>query len=186
MIRYFSFAFIVALTCCRSVNKTQPHDLSTQCSDVPDDTGYRKNEILSRFGKVLSDLVPTYKRLDGNGFYVEGECQLTGAFIIDLSDTTNRETNLNECVKFLEGHVYHFAPIRENNSYSNIAILADGNVKVFKAINCPETGDKLNEVIEYVQKSGVKYDDPLLDRIKNYRKYGVYLKVDELSEFQCK
>jgi len=174
---------IPIFTCCKSA---VTNNLSTQCCDVPNDNGYNKKEILSQFGKILSNLAPTYKRLDGRGFYVEGECQLTGAFIIDLSDTTNRETNLNECVKFLEGHVYHFAPIRENNSYSNIAILADGNVKMFKAINCPETGDKLNEVIEYVQKSGVKRDDPLLDRIKNYRKYGVYLKVDELSEFQCK
>ncbi len=183
---YLFVVFISMLICCKSATKTGPVKVSNRCCDTPDDNGYNKREILFQFGNILSELVPSYRRLDGRGFYAEGECQLSGAFIIDLSDTTNRETTPDECIKFLDGHVYHFAPIRNNNSYSNIAVLAGGNVKLFKAINCPEKGDKLNDVIDFVRRLEAMNDNILLNRIRSYRKYGVYLKIDEQSEFRCK
>ncbi|TWV98928.1 hypothetical protein [Chitinophaga pinensis] len=115
------------------------------------------------------------------------QCELVGAFIWDLTDTLNKETEFNECIALKEGHIYHFSPIRENYSYSSVAILNNGNVKIFKALNCPQKGDKLDDVIRYITDSlSVPDKTALIDRVRNYRHYGSYLRIDPQSTFNCK
>lgn len=178
---------LLSVVSCRSADKQH---LVATTAGIPDccivsDDGYDRKSILNNFANTLKSLVPDYKGVEKKGFYVSEECQLVEAFIYDLSDTLNRETTLSECIEFREGHVYHFAPIRQRVSYSSIAILIGGEMKIFKAINCPEKGDRLEDAMDYIQKSEIKDKGALLSRVRNYRKYGAYINVDEQSEFKC-
>jgi hypothetical protein len=66
--------------------------------------------------------------------------------------------------------------------------LKGGEVKIFKAVNCPEKGDKIEDVIKYIKDSlpAREVNQELIDRVKDYRKYGVYLRIDEQTDFICK
>jgi hypothetical protein len=158
------------------------------CCVVRDsDSAYNKRAILHQFAATLNEEVygpgTTKKR-----FAVNDHCQMTGAFIWDLTDTINKAATFQDCIRFREGHVYHFSPMDIGISYSNIAILSKGNLKIFKAVNCTEKGDRIETVIQYVKDhlAGGADDDHLIKRISNYRKYGVYIRVDELSVFRCR
>lgn len=179
--------FMMSCSSIKSQSKTEDNKTSNCCSDTLIDGKYNRKKVFNEFAKTLNLLVPEWG-IDKKGFYVNEDCQLIGAFIWDITDTLNKETTLNECIALQEGHIYHFSPMRKTYSYSNIAILNDGKVKIFKAINCPEKGDKIEDVIQYAKDSLSSMPDQseLINRLKNYRKYGVYLRVDEQTEFKCK
>jgi hypothetical protein len=124
---------------------------------------------------------------DRKEYYVDESCRLIGAFIWDVTDTLNKEIEFTECIVLKEGHVYHFSPISESDSYSNIAILNKGRVKVFRAINCPEKGDQLVDAIHYINDSlPVPDKAEVINHLRNYRHYGKYLRIDPQSVFRCK
>jgi hypothetical protein len=143
--------------------------------------------VFNEFANTLNLLLPELG-MDTKRVYLNTECQLVGAFICDITDILNKETTLNECIALQEGHICHFSPMRQTYSYSNIAILINGKVKSFKAINCPGKGDKIEDVIQYAKDSlpSILGQSALINRLKHYRKYGVYLRVDEQTEFKCK
>ena len=179
--------FVMSCSSTKSQSKTEENNKpSNCCSDTLIDGKYNRKKVFNEFANTLNLLVPGWG-IDGKGFYVNEECQLIGGFIWDITDTMNKETTLNECIALKEGHIYHFSPLKKTYSYSNIAILKDGSVKIFKAINCPEKGDKLEDVIKYITDNLPAITDKgLINRVKNYRKYGTYLRGDEQSDFICK
>jgi hypothetical protein len=73
-------------------------------------------------------------------------------------------------------------------AYSNIAVLNAGQVKIFRAINCPGKGDSLQDVIKYLNQMNISASDKeeLTDRLQHYSKYGFHVKEDPLDTFECK
>ena len=191
---FFLYAVNIHGSCSFSSNRDRQKQLekiqekTNCCVNTVDNELYNRKSILESFAKELNLLIPGYSGIDNKGFNVSEDCQLTDAFIWDISDTLNRETTLEECIKFKNLHVYHFAPIRERISYSNLVILKDGKARIFKAVNCPEKGDKLMDVVQYIEDSlppsGNKKE--IISRVQNYRNYGVYIRTDEQSGFICK
>lgn len=178
--------FVISCISKKNHNILKQYNLINCCSDTLIDGKYNRRKVFDDFANTLNLLVPEFGT-DKNGFYVNEECQLIGVFIWDISDTLNKETTLNECIELKEGHVYHFSPMRKTYSYSNIAILNNGKVKIFRAINCPEKGDRVEDVIQYFNDSlpSVPGQSGVINRLKDFRKYGVYLQVDEQTEFKC-
>lgn len=187
---YTSYFVISLLMVSCSSNKSQirqgENKISDCCSDTLIDKKYNRKKVFTEFANTLNLLIPEWG-LDKKGFYVNEKCQLIGAFIWDITDTLNKETTLNECIALKEGHIFHFSPMRKTYSYSNIAILNGGQVKIFRAINCPEKGDKIDDVVQYIKDSLSSMPDQsaLFNRLKAYRRYGVYLRIDEQTEFKC-
>jgi hypothetical protein len=144
-----------------------------QCSKKSDDQ-YDRNALLEKFDRTLKDSIPAYAQFPLRGF-----------FIYDLSDPTNKYipaqyAQSDTCIRFINNHVYHFAPIEFDFSQSHVAVLEDGQLKVFKNINCKYSNEQLTDVIIYVKKR-LKKDrnrEELLTRIRNYRTYGFYMNTD--------
>jgi len=190
MNRYIYSIFILLLfSTCISVNRTNRKDV-TEIAACCQDTiaGRSKKEILNAFADVLNGLVPDYTSIYTKGFHVNNACRLEGVFMYDLVDTLNVERTYNESIKLLDGHIYHFSAIENESSYSNIAIINGGDLKIFRALNCPGKGDKVEDVVRYVKNSmtGIISNEALIQRILNYRQYGIYVMEDPHAEFICK
>ncbi|HEY9046891.1 MAG TPA: hypothetical protein VIN08_13400 [Ohtaekwangia sp.] len=187
---YIHSGFIVLLfsTCIssRRTDRKDIIDIAACCQDTI--AGRSKKEILNVFADVLNGLVPNYNRTYTKGFHVNNACRLEGVFICDFVDTLNVERTYNECIKFLDGHIYHFSAIENESSYSNIAIINGEDLKIFRALNCPGKGDKVEDVVRYVKNSmtGIISNEALIQRILNYRQYGIYVMEDPHAEFICK
>jgi len=156
------------------------------CSDTI--SSFDKKSVLNSFVSTMKSLIPDYKGSDNRGFSVSRDCRLVDIFIYDLTDTTNFEVGYEGCIDFKEGHIYHFASIINQLSYSNIAILYHGQVKLFTAINCPGKGDRLQDVMDFINSSmpQVKDNTDLVSRVSNYRKFGFYRSEDPADIFVCK
>lgn len=151
------------------------------------DSLYEGKYPIQEFSYILNDAISGYEKFFYNGFYFERRTAI-GFFVYDLTDPNNRQTSLDEGVRFIKNHVYHFAPIDLPWSHSFIAVLGDDDMKVFKAVNCKGKGDSLKDVIAYVSEK-LKNDNnknAVIERLKNYRKYGVYASFNGISEPQCK
>jgi hypothetical protein len=84
-------------------------------------------------------------------------------------------------VEFHDLHVYHFAPVDLPFSFSHIVILNNGDLRIFRAINCRGRGETLDDVVEYVTELLKDRKDlaEIITRIKDYRKYGMFFTVDD-------
>jgi hypothetical protein len=110
-----------------------------------------------------------------------------GFFVYDLTEPVNKQTSMLERIEFKNNHVYHFASIDSPFSFSNIAVLEDGKLKIFKAVNCEGKGDSLEDVIRYLNDR-VKQDprrNEIINQVRNFREYGVYVSDNDLSKPQC-
>jgi hypothetical protein len=189
MIRLSQFLiliFLAAASCdVKKTNGASSNNDERNCCNGSDDP-YNYVNVVQSFADLLNSLSPNYEGVSEKGFYLNNECKLIGAFIIDLTDTLNRATSLNECIRLSEGHVYHFAAIKKHYSFSNIAVLTRGKVTLFKAVSCPEKGDKLEDAVRFISDSLPRdKGNEIIDRVRNFRKYGVYIGVDEQSQFPC-
>jgi len=155
-----------------------------RCTKNPDPL-YKRPTILAQFAEILNISV-FGTRKDDYVFKVENERPLKFT-IYDLTDTSNIGSSLDDCIKLINNHVYHFAPIQKRYSFSHIVILEDGAIKVFRSINCPGKGDNLEDVLSYLSQKLKDNKDKgkILSRVKNYRKYGIYTIVDT-PDLQCK
>lgn len=142
---------------------------------------YSRVVVIQRFANVLN------KTLATTSFKVTEKGTGKGFVIFDLVDTTNFEGRNDECVSFVDRHIYHFASIVFEESYSNIAYLENGQIKVFETINCKGKGNTLQDVIDYIEPKieGSDNYDKILYRIRNYRKYGYYVAYDNYSVINC-
>lgn len=168
--------------------------------EIPENSDklYSRDEVLKQFLKQLVktqslDITKDYAVPRDYAFprgypsFFIQESRSVGFFIYDLTDPSNKQTSLDERIEFKNNHIYHFADIDLPFSFSNIAILEDGKIKFFRAINCTKKGDRLEDVIAFLNEklNNDKNKDEILKRVKNYREYGVYTSFNGLSTLQC-
>lgn len=185
--KYILCCWVLMLSCTAKIQKRQiKSEMINCCSAVNDDKVYNRDSVFNLFASTLNQLMtPEVKK--EKKFYVSENCHLAGAFIWDLTDTLNKATTLSACIQLKEGHVYHFCPFRKNYSYSNIAVLYEGRVRIFSAINCPGKGERIEDVIRFVSDSlQIQDKEGLIKRIRRYREFGAYIMIDEQSDLNCR
>lgn len=145
-----------------------------RCNPNPDSL-YDRSRVLDELAEILNKSIPEYSNAVGRGFYSDNERGI-GFFVVDLTNPSNRDLKLQDCVNFISGHVYHVAPPDLHYSLSHIVILEDGKLKVFRSVNCPSRGDRLEDAINYISAklSHARQRDEIIDRLRQYRKYGEY------------
>jgi len=145
---------------------------------------YDRKKTIKQLGKILNKSIPE-NRWGKYGVTDDGN-RPAGFIIHDLTDITNRGYP-STCIEFKEGHIYHFVPWDYTFSLSHLAVLENGKLKIFKSINCKDRGDRLEDVIAYVNQklANDRNKDEILERVKNYRKYGKYFKMDNYSTLVC-
>jgi hypothetical protein len=144
-----------------------------QCSNSSGDRSDRQL-LLQKLDTILKDSIPAYAQFPSRGF-----------FVYDLNDPKNKYipaqyAQADACISFINNHVYHFAPVEFTFSESHVVVLEDGQLKVFKAINCKDSNDHLTDVIAYVERR-LKKDrnrEELLTRLRDYRAHGFYMNTD--------
>ncbi|MCZ2391521.1 MAG: hypothetical protein LC113_10645 [Acidobacteria bacterium] len=197
-----SFSIVIAITVLASANimcqekgkvseKMNKRNSTNACLENSDSL-YNRKETLEKLGFVLDETMISYynakyrikKRPAKNPKFVVDE-RPNGFFVFDLTDISNTGKPLGKCIEFKDNHIYHFAFIDIPYSFSHIAVLEDGNVKIFKAINCRD-GDSIEDVINYLSQrpEGVENKSGLLNRVRDYRKYGIYSTVDD-DDLRC-
>lgn len=149
---------------------------------------YHRKKVIKQLAKILNKSIPERKDVYKTGYDItEDDKSPAGFFIYDLTDTANKDITSTGCIEFTENHVYHFAPFDYAFSLSHLVILENGNLKVFRSINCKDRGDKIEEVIAYLNQklANDKNKDEILERVKDYKKYGKYFKMDNYSTLVC-
>ena len=151
------------------------------CAPNPDAL-YDRNEVLNVFVMTLRRARPEYET-GIRRFDVRTGGKAVGFFVYDLTEPSNKQVLSTECVDFKNNHVYHFAPKNLDYSSSNIAILEGGKLKIFTSLNCKVGGDNIDDVINYLQKKLAESPEKnsIIDRVKNYRKYGAYTTIDSVK-----
>ena len=150
------------------------------------DARYSRKATLEKLATILDKSIPEYKELYPAGFYVNNKGAATFD-VYDLVDPANSESVRagKRCVRFVEGHVYHVYSADYGFSFSHIVILEDGNLKVFKSVNCEGRGDTIGAVLEYLRQKD-RYDEQTLGRVSRYRDFGVYTRTDNYTHLKCK
>lgn len=145
-----------------------------RCKPNPDSL-YDRSGVLAELANILNKSIPEYSKGVSKGFFSDNESGI-GFFVVDLMNPSNRSFTLQDCVDFINGHVYHVAPPDLHYSLSHIVILEDGKLKVFRSVNCPSRGDRLEDAINYLSAklSHDRQRDEIIDRVRHYRKYGFY------------
>lgn len=138
------------------------------------DQRYERFRLLRLLEETLEKSVPAYKQFPHDGFFVFDLVDLGNYFI------PSQFAKSRLCVDFVEGHIYHFAPISLINSESHFAILSNGKVELFRSVNCSD-GDTLDSIRSRIERLdiGTKQKRKVLDRLLNYRKFGFYVGIDE-------
>ena len=170
--------FISFYICCLNAKASKIGKILT-IKDTSESYQYNKARILDSFCVVLNDLKKHY-HYNYNQFlkFSLQDEKPRGFFVYDLTDTLNN--SIAAVVKFEEGHIYHFAPIRLYYSYSNICVLEKGKLVFFKALNCKKNINSIDEAVSYLKRhlpDNVE-SRKLLERTRNYRHYGKYIKTD--------
>jgi hypothetical protein len=182
----FLLLFISCLGQEKSKTKIDAPKIAEQCSSNTDQI-YNRQKVLQQFAEVLNTSIPEFEKDNRFKFYVNNE--KSGGFgIYDLTDTLNLDKATdNGCVEFIDNHIYHVFPYQHPYSFNHIIILENGNLKVFKSINCKDRGETLDDVINYLNLKLVnnKNKSEILERVKNYRRYGEYTRFDNFSTILC-
>ena len=146
-----------------------------QCPKISDGL-YDRQKMLKKFDDILKASVPAYPE----------SIHIEGFFIYDLTLPSNKyiSTQGNKpenCINFIDNHIYHFSPINLQLSKSHIGFLKDGKLKVFESVNCEHNNNNLEKAISYADEwlKNDKNKDETLTRLKNYRRYGHYRTVDD-------
>ena len=192
MTMHLLFLLIISFTlsCCDS-NTANSKELITANDTLIKmstyDSSYQKRIVLDTIANFLNKSIPDYKQINKIGFYVSEENRCGGFFVYDLTDTLNNSILNRDSFTFKNNHVYHFASTSMPWSISNILILENGRMKIFKAINCEDKGDKVSDVLDYVlnKPSLQSGDKGIVDRIKKFHSYGRYIRTDVHSSLNC-
>ena len=153
---------------------------------VNPDARYSRQATLEKLAAILDKSIPEYKKLYPTGFYVNNKGAATFD-IYDLVDPANSESvrGGTRCVRFVDRHIYHLYPAVYGFSFSHIVVLEDGNLKVFKSVNCEGRGDTIDAVLDYLRRKG-GYDEQTLARVSRYREFGIYTRTDNYTHVKCK
>ena len=160
-----------------------------RCPVNPDKL-YNRTDVLNKIVEVLKATIPENdKKSPYTNFSVREE-RARAFFIQDLTDVSNvqmvKSLTQAKCINFIDNHVYLFAAYWVPFSYNHMLFLDNGELKFFRAINCPEQGDKVDDVISLLNlklKKG-KTSDEVIFRVKNHREYGRYYTIDD-TEIRC-
>jgi len=157
-----------------------------RCSNNADSL-YDRQKVLKQLARILNSTATLFynakylnkKEIDEAS--VKNE-RPVGFTVYDMTEPSNIGTPLNQCIEFKNTHVYHFTLIFTPYSFSHVVLLEDGQLKIFKAINCKE-GDRLEDLINYLnQKLKDRKDkDEIINRARNYRSYGIYSAIDDFA-----
>lgn len=159
------FAFTGSITC---------------CSQKPKNNG----SPLDSMAKILNESIPKYKELyDEKGFYVS-KGQSKNFFVYNLVNINNNSYPTKNPITLDNDGIYHFAPVRFKFSFSHIAIIKSGEMRIFRYLNCEDEGDDIKDVVKYLEDN-FKYDKAIIEQVKNYRKHGMYFQTDPQSIVQC-
>ena len=141
---------------------------------------YNRGRVLKQLAKILNTAAPGFRKYESSGFQVKKE-RPQKFFVYDLTDTSNRGKPTGRCIEFKNNHIYHVAALYLPFSFSQIVILEDGKMKVFKSTNCKNSKDSLEDVINYLSKKMMNEKDKeeIITRVKNYREYGIYFTIDD-------
>lgn len=157
--------------------------------EIPENSDklYTRGKILGQLSDVLRGSVSEKVREQLSWRFLVEESRASGFFVYDLTEPTNKQTTLLERVEFKNNHIYHFAFIDLPFSFSHLAVLEDGKLKIFKAVNCKGKGDSLEDVVAYLNRKlkDHKNKDEIIKRVKNYRGYGTYATFNGQSKPQC-
>jgi hypothetical protein len=151
------------------------------------DVSYNRGAILQKLADALKNSIPEkYKTNSGNNFRVRDERAVL-FFVHDLTDVSNKQMRSTESINFIERHIYHFASPLLPFSFSHIVFLEGGNLKIFSVVNCQDMGDKLEDATNYLEKQlkNDKDKDQILKRVKEYRRYGVYVADIDDEDLRC-
>ncbi len=143
------------------------------------DALYNRGQVLTNLAEILNNSAPTFRKYEPRGLEVVKD-KPRRFFIYDLTDPSNTGTSLGSCVQLLNKHVYHVAPMYLPYSFSHILFLDDGQLKVFRSVNC-NGGDRIEDVLNYLKANlpdnGKKSET--LTRVQAYRDHGVYVTIDD-------
>lgn len=158
----------------------------TVCKNNSDNL-YNRQQIFNQLADILNTSIPEYRAKLGFGFKVENE-EPVGFGIYDLTDTSNKYLDENDCINFIDGHVYNVFPFSHRYSLNHIIILESKVLTNFNSVNCVDRGNTIEDVSEYLDRK-ISDNDPakevLLNQVKNYRKFGRYVRVGPLSKILC-
>jgi hypothetical protein len=160
-----------------NASKTVNNDL--ELSQIP-----TSNLYLEQMVAILDKAAPKYKEeYESKGFFVKDGVPYN-FFVYNLVDTINNSYIERRAVQISDEGIYHFAPIRYRFSYSHIAVIHNGEMKVFGFLNCDNRGNSIEEVVKYV-RSNCSYEEDVINRILNYRRNGFYFRTDPQSRVEC-
>jgi hypothetical protein len=178
--RIKSFIYILFLSiifscnCSNKIIKTSK--LYKNTSSYVSDSLYNNEELLNKFAEILNELLETHRDR------IQTVCRVENAvpkffFVYDLVDTMNNTID-NDRIAFINKHIYHFSTISMAFSYSNICIINDTDIVIFRNINCSSSEDTIEKVLDYVNNMLIPDKKYIIDRVKNYRKYSYFIKTD--------
>ncbi len=139
-------------------------------------------ENLEYIVKNLKEDIPnySYKLSSEEGFIIDS----TGIIGVNIYDLNTGESLKGD---FKNGHVYHISPINFQDSFSYILCVYENKLVLFKSVNCKGMGNKIEEVIDYINSNFSKNTElqGIIFNVKNYRKFGVYLRTDTMTTLKC-
>jgi len=172
--------------------KLKSAEMNKKC-EPNQENRYNRVKMLEKLGTILDETMISYynakyrikKKPAKNPKFVIDE-RPNGFFVYDLTDTSNKTEPLGGCIEFKDNHIYHFALIHLPYSFSHIVILEEGQLQVFRAINCNDSQDKIKDVLDYLEPKlkDEKDKEEIIGRVKNYRKHGIYGAIDD-DILQC-
>jgi hypothetical protein len=120
-------------------------------------------------------------------FPIENE-RAIGFYVQDLVDLENKQTNLLEFVHFKEGHVYQFGWIDAPYSITHFAVLKDGEIHLFEAIDCKTKVDGIDKLIDFIKENFKEETTKkrLVERVKNYKSYRATIEFEGKAEPICR
>jgi hypothetical protein len=170
---FFKITIILLLVSCSNKQITKKTNILS--------SNYTEN--LEYIANILNKDIPnySYKMSLEEGFNFNKEKnKIIGLNIFDLNIGERISTN------FKNGHIYHISPINFENSFSYILCVFDNKLTLFSSINCKDKGDSLDDVLNFIQnRASNSVSHQVIERIKDYRRYGNYIKIDAITSLKC-
>jgi len=146
-------------------------------------SGFLKDNLEFIVENLEEDIPNYYYKLSKEkGFNIKDEEIIVGVNIYDLNNGEKIKTN------FKNDHIYHISPKNFQDSFSYILGVSENKMTLFKAINCTDRGNSLEEVVEFINARFSSKENlaRIIENVKNYRKYGTYLRTDSMTVLKCK
>jgi len=146
---------------------------------------YNKDSILVLMASIMKEQVNRVKPNDNFEHGISEDGKSYGFFIYDIIDTTNYSKDGS--VDFINKHIYHFSSINYRYHFSNICYLNNGEIILFKSLNCDNYGNNIQEVKNYfLQDSLYSKQYHVLLRLDQLDRFSIFFKRSKLTGVKCK